>query len=281
VKTRMIRLIPLLALLASLGCVPAAAPHPRGSSSPAGEDDGYVILLRTTSGADHVQRASRLKQSLTDRGWRKVFCINKAGHSEVFRGPYRSIPDAGDDLAEAKKTLDDMGQRLFARALIVPLPGRPVGPPEWNILNTDAVYTVQMATYYDVPEKNYYGRKQSVVDLCRKFRDMGYDAYYYHGPVRSHVTIGRFGEEAIRVVRDGDKMHLEKLDPRIDQIIEAFPQHNINGNAHVVFVHEPKPGTHLAQRKRVVIKPFPVRVPREKAPDAKPSNDNSGDWEPW
>ena len=240
--------------------------------------NGFAILLTTTSGPNHVRQAGYIKQSLETAQWRDVFIVTKANHSEVFWGTYSTIQSAQSDLKKAKGFQNRAGRQPFARALLVPLPGKDVGPPEWNLLNASGAYTVQMAAYYDIPDQNYFGRKRSAVQLCQKYRKLGYQAYYYHGPVRSHVTIGTFDKSAIATIRRGRNVQKEIRDPRIHAIIREFPQFNVNGNAHVIFVAVKVPGTKFGERKRVVVKPFPVEIPRKEGQHVPAADSGSGNW---
>ena len=243
-------------------------------------EEGHTVLLTTVSGANHIDRGRFIRKSLDGHGWKDVFILSKEGHTEVFWGKYRKVASARKNLKVAQDYRNEAGQRPFVRALLVPLPGRDIGPPEWNLRGATGVYTVQMATYYDVPEENYFGRKRSAVQLCKKFREMGCEGYYYHGPVRSHVTIGTFGAASIQTIQKGTsvKTVTQKIrDPKMHEIIRRFPQFNVNGNAHVIYVPIRVPGSRYGKRKRVVVEPFPVRIPGKKDEDVTAPNPGPGD----
>ncbi|MCD6365887.1 MAG: hypothetical protein J7M14_08430, partial [Planctomycetes bacterium] len=208
--------------------------------------------------------------------WKGLFLVTKSGHSELFWGRYRSIASARKNLIKAKEYRNAMGRRPFLSAITVPLPGKDVGPPEWSLLNAKGTYTLQVATYYDVPKQNYFGRKRSAVEECRKLRELGYEAYYYHGPVRSHVTIGTFGPSAIETIIENNKTKKVYRDPRIAELRNVFPEHVINGNADVIVKLVRRDGTTFADKRKVRVKPFLVAIPRKKGPDATSQNDSAG-----
>lgn len=114
----------------------------------------------------------------------------------------RPIPDAMRrdlDLLRELGTTD--GRRVFTQAIPVRLPPVDVGPAEWDLRNVRATYSLQVAVFEPTDDFSEY--KQAAVEFCQYLRGNGFDAYYYHTPVSSTVTVGAFGADAAVRRRDG------------------------------------------------------------------------------
>lgn len=260
------RTIAILLLASLAGCDSGRMPSWTGAKAASGaaEAGEWTILLCRLSHPDqHVQHAATYKQRLTeDLGWKGVFTINKAGHSEVYWGRYGSTEQAQGNLRTAKAHKTQLGTRPFRQAMLMRLPGARVGPPEWDLTRVDAAYTYLVATFQDDRKRNYVGRKKFAVRYCRRLREEGnYDAYYYHGPSSSHVTIGRFEPGSVRIHKEPQGERLEILDPRIRAIQQDFPLLQVNGSGVNDLAWDPQ------NRKMIRIpkKTYLIRVPREEA----------------
>lgn len=126
------------------------------------------------------------------------------------RYPSHDTPRAQNDLRRIQNMVID-GDRPFAAALLVPPDGADIGTmPEYDLRNAKArygsraVYTLQVGVYSREdgrpmsPAERAEIRKlaeQAVLELRRQ----GELAFYYHGPNRSMVTVGIFGEDDYRV----------------------------------------------------------------------------------
>jgi hypothetical protein len=201
------------------------------------ENASYTILLCVTRGENHMAEARNIK-GVVERSlsWNEVFVVNKAGWSEVYRGRYVSMEEAQGDLKKARTWRDSLGAQPFAQAMVMALPGKEVGPPEWNLLRTTGVFTVVVAEFYDVPESSYVGRKDFAVRCCREFRAEKLEAYYYHGPAKSFVCIGSFPEASYPSVQEGGEIKRVVKDERIKTILKRFPFLAVNGRQEVLIV---------------------------------------------
>ena len=74
----------------------------------------------------------------------------------------------------------------------------PPAPDEWNLLNNNCEYSLEIGTYYDVPEKNYFDRKQDAVKAVKKLRQDGELAFFVHGRHESRVYVGCASENQIK-----------------------------------------------------------------------------------
>ena len=254
----------LAATLATTGCEAGAdAGGTLGQAlGRATEEERFTILLcQLRDPQYHVRNARRYKEVLTRQlGWKGVFVVHKAGHSEVFWGRYRTVDDAQKNLRTAKAYRTRNGLPIFAKALVVPLPGRQVGPPQWDLRNAPGMYSLLVAVFRDEPERNYIGRERFAVAYCRKLRQSGYEAYYYHDRALSHVTIGSFGPEDVTIRRRDQREVLEILNPRIKQLRRDFPDLAVNGVGVADITYDPVTG----RRTRRVMKTYLIRIPKGK-----------------
>ena len=200
-------------------------------------------------------------------GWDGVFVINKAAQSELYWGRYRSGEQARKNLATAKAHRAETGIKPFGKATVVTLPGKDIGPPEWNLRNCPAAYTLLVAVFTNDPARNYIGRRKFAVDYCRRVREGGYEGYFYHGPVVSHVTIGAFGESAVEFKRDQPVERAIIRDPRILELQKpgVFPHLAVNGSGEneLGWDLKAKKWVRLPKRTRV------MRVPRDGKVDGR------------
>ena len=108
----------------------------------------------------------------------------------------RSIPpQLRDDLVLIKELTASQNQHIFIHAMKVPMPTPDVGDPAWALQNVRAMYTLQVAVFE--PNDEFLEYKQAAATYCKYLRDQGFEAYYYHTPASSMVTVGSFGPEAI------------------------------------------------------------------------------------
>ena len=236
----------------------------------------YTILLSTMTGPQHVQQAKYYReQTDKDTHWPGLFVVHKDEHSELFWGKYASHADARKDLKKAKDYRTAIGIPVYAQAMIVPLPGKGFGPPEWDLLNAKGEYTVVVAVFYDVPQAKYYGRKNHAVVYCRQLREKGEEAYYHHGPSQSSVTIGLFPASAVQMVEQKETVRPVIVEPRIEAIVAKYPKAAVNGYAERQAVIDPVTG----KAKREWAKPYPVHIPRREEDQPANAFDYRGDSE--
>ena len=95
------------------------------------------------------------------------------------------------------------------------------------------MYTVLIETYYNDPNKDFHTRKETAVKRVEELRQNGEQAYYYHGPANSMVTIGSFPGSAVTIVKEGAVNRQRIVDPQIRRIL-TDPRHQYlltNGTA--------------------------------------------------
>ena len=237
------------------------------------KEGGFTILLAVLATPDHVEQAKNYKENTEkDTDWDGLYIVHEAAHSDLYRGRYASAKTARGDLAKAKEYLTPIGVPVFARAMIVPLGGEDIGPAEWNLKNVEGAFTVVVAEFYNDPARGISGRKQYAVDNCRDLREKGYDAYFYHGPVKSLICIGNFPESSYPAVAEAGEVSRVIRDPRIDRIFEAFPSLAVNGYQEIIYL-DPREG----RKQKVFTRIYLMAIPKED--DFETTFNRSGDAE--
>ncbi|MCO6437200.1 MAG: hypothetical protein J5J06_08950 [Phycisphaerae bacterium] len=208
-----------VAMIVTLAGCAGTTSAPRMSSADSGGFAGrlergrgapWTILCFERQGDDRIMVIRQLAETLRRTpgvrpGDVMVIDDDQEGFTRLYYGVYyrktdpsgrRSMPPRMDkDLMMIKSLGTPDGRRLFLQARRVPVPLPDVGPPEWNLASTSAVYSLQVGVFQ--PTDDFWEFKQAAVDYCRALREEGYEAYYYHTPSASMVTVGTFGEDAL------------------------------------------------------------------------------------
>ena len=168
------------------------------------DGEGWGVVLEFFSGAGHVERARQRRDQISRlTGRSDVFVRVRTRGSVIVLGSY-----PGPDDQRAQRDLKRMqsmaiaGRRPYERAYLAPPPPPPpdMGKiPELNLLSAKrlagarALYTLQVGVF-ESPQRER--AKRGAERYALELRQQGEMAFYYHGPTRSMVTIGIFGEEA-------------------------------------------------------------------------------------
>lgn len=234
--------------------------------------ENYSILLRVfrnTTEAGHMAESRRWKEETEKHaGWKDLFLVHKEDHSLLYWGRYRRMQDAEGDLKKAKTYLSPSKMKVYPGAILMPMPGKEAEQPEFRLDRApkEAVFTVLLAIFFDVPEAEYVGRKQFAVDYCRQLREEGLMAFYRHGENQSVVTLGAFSASAVaKETKDGKAVYVPK-DEAIKGIFRRFPDLAVNGNQRYIWTVNQKTGQYM----RVPDSTYLVVIPREKGEEAPP-----------
>ena len=229
--------------MAAVGCSMSTfeTSEPTGGSGGAGAaPGGFTILLCTFEGPDHIRDATESKRKTENvTHWKNLYVVHEAEWSCLYLGRYASQEDAGKDANKIQNWRSPgttMGAALypFKQAYVQTRAEPRVGPPQWDLANaTDPNwrYTVVIAQFHNVPEEGFTTRKQKAVDNCLVLRDkQGLDAYYFHGPEQSFVTIGLFPRQAFYMEQlpDGTARPVIK-DYKMGEVLEEWPYLAVNG----------------------------------------------------
>ncbi len=224
-----------------------------------GEDAHTILLEILRDPATHVRDANYYREMLEkNAGWKGVFVIHKAGHSELFWGRYSSVGAAQENLGKAKAYRPPSGDPIFAKAIVVPLPGKDIGPAEWNLKNAKAAYSLLVAVFKDDPERKYVGRRRRAVELCEQLRKSHCEAYFHHGRTSSDVTVGAFPPQSIGIRRTRTGPQLDIRDPKIRLLQKQFPHLLLNGNTIADVRRDPRTGRIISRQIKTT---YPVRIP--------------------
>ncbi len=204
-----------------------------------------TIALMTYRNDEHAKAAKWLRDTtIKHTGWKDVYAVTYENQSVVYRGRYRSAAQAQHELKSVRAYKTKIGKVPFSQAGVVSLPGQGGGKREWDLAHvTGKMYSVLVAVYMDMPEKQYFGRRQRAVAACKALREKGVEAYYYHTPSRSALCIGAFGPAAVRSVRQkrvhpktGDVSHFvakQPVDPKLKKIRRDYPYLLVCGNTEI------------------------------------------------
>ena len=183
-------------------------------------DATATIVCADFTGGDHRAAAERAKQfaeaATLPAEYRdelgEFYVVHGQGRSVLYHGFYSTFdPDEDAEaglaaqidrrLIEAMEMAGPGGRfKAFPRAHFTPLKRPdPKAPPEWDLANVDAYWTVCIGTYTD-PAR----RKRAAVESVAEARRMGVEAYYFHDQSQSYVTVGTWPADAARQRLDTD-----------------------------------------------------------------------------
>lgn len=190
----------------------AQAGVPRVAEAPGGSREAAVVATRGWSIL--LARCVDEREAEVAAGWARsvagvagAFVEVRKGAALVLVGDYAGpgSPEAKRELARIRE-LEVGGERPFAgAALAPPVTTAAAGSrPEWDLAEArrgrgkGAVYTLQVGVYERGAEPT--GRELAEVrraaeEAVASLRAGGEEAYYYHGPRRSTVTVGLFAAE--------------------------------------------------------------------------------------
>ena len=193
---------------------------------PSGEQRKLTILLVEYQGPEAAASAQRLLKELASQGLPDVFTVEGAEYASVCVGRYNSWKDHDADrmLKRVRVIPDTQGQYPFMGVMLVPVP-EPLPENPWPIEKADGFYTLIVASW-EAP-----GRMDSAQRYTGSLRSRGYEAYVYHGPRLSTVSIGAFGPEVFddpgKVWRPGEKPKI--IDAGVKGLMDKFRYVRLEG----------------------------------------------------
>ena len=235
-------------------------------------DDGnqFTILLYLHKEPSHVKDAMQHKIDAEQyASWDDIYVVHKDGYSELFRGQYKTRKDAQETLKKVHAFV--YGKKaLYSKAIITRIPGKDSTLKPFDLRNAPQgkKYSVQVAVFFDIPEQKYIGHQQRAMELCRKLRDRGDEAYYYLTPDRSCVTLGSFPPEAIETKKEkkrhpktGQSFLVDKniiKDKKMQAILDDIPYLLVCGNNEIRYLLT-KTGEKKAYRQKTYTIVIPGR----------------------
>lgn len=263
--------------------------RPTFSAAARKSDATYTVMLRVFSNPGHARDAAQWRDKLSSAlGWKGLTVVTQSDFSVLYWGQFSSIGAASSTLAKAKAYRDQKGNAHFSNASITILPGSDENQPEFELRNCPGQYTLLVADFQNVPEQGYLGRMEDAVAYCRELRAKGQEAYYYHGPSSSSVTVGSFGADAIKnqrqVIRDPSGMEPPLtisqpvvVSPELKNLQKQYP-HRL-WNLREVRNKLKDPSGQIVSE--TIPASVPVKVPHDKADyDAFQTNTRAGNRQP-
>lgn len=212
------------------------APASDGSPGVPRREEAWTILIQAFRGESARADAAALLDSVRSAGGLGEACAEQRGETWIVAvGRYAGPDDrrAAADL-ERIRSITVGAARPYAAAKLVP-PVVHGATPEYDLRNAKrlhgswATYTLQVGVYSR--EDGGSPRPQEIAEFRRfaedaaaKLRSGGEQAFYYHGPFRSMVTIGLFSADEFDATTNPPTMS-----PRIRELRERFPYNLQNG----------------------------------------------------
>ena len=223
---------------------------PDGSSGEAVPlNRAWSIVLVVFRGEDQAQLARLALAKVRSEGGLPDAYIEKRGDSTaVAYGQFESAnsPEAVNELKRVQEmVVGTPKQQPYQFALLSPPVNKPMEGtiPEYNLvaakslMGADALYTLQVGVYgrqdLDRPtEADLAESRKAAEQAVIRLRQEGEQAFYFHGPRMSMVTIGIFDEH------DFDPQVPSYKSPRLTDVRKRHPYNLYNGTG----ITENKPG---------------------------------------
>lgn len=204
--------------------------RPNAAMAPAAEArKTWAILLGVMSGADAERQAMTLAAIARQEGGMNDAFLEKRGDGlAVLFGAYEDpgSDEAKRDLAKARAVRIADGQPFASAIMAAPTVRGVAGSvPEYDLRNAKqfsrdaAKFTLQVGIYLRSDNRKPSADeitefRKAAEDAVRQLRAAGEEAFYYHGPEKSTITIGLFADER---------------DVRIQEIRKRHPFNMVNG----------------------------------------------------
>jgi hypothetical protein len=228
-----------------------ADPKPDYSGNPDRDPagvQGWSIQVAQIAGPTRHDQARELVAHLRSRlSMANLWIEDLGGIATVYHGRYTKASDPAirRDLKKVQQAELD-GKKPFANSKPVPLAGGgQIITDPYDLRQFIGYYSLQIGFYDEAFGKDF---RQAAEQAVRVLREDGYDAYYYHGPFRSIITIGIFSyEQAFVTVGTHDTYA-----PQIRELQKKFPYNLGNG----VTLIQKEGGRNIGEQKSSLIKVF-------------------------
>jgi len=215
-------------------------PGKAGGKSHAEANHWSIVIEAFREEDQEVQARDGLAKVRSLGGLPGAYLERRGAATVIAYGRYADAgsKEAKEDLAKVRAVevvMDGKKQKPFATAFLAPPEAVPGTIPEYDLanarrLNGDwALYTLQVGVYSNedprrpvLPAEMAEFRKTAELAVVQLRRE-GEQAFYYHGPNRSSVTIGLFG------VEDFDPQNPKMMSPALTSLRKRFPYNLQNG----------------------------------------------------
>ncbi|MEZ6189824.1 MAG: hypothetical protein R3C45_00860 [Phycisphaerales bacterium] len=209
---------------------------------------GWAIQITEVLGSDRQDRARELTQRLRseaqlDNIW--IEDIDNVAH--IYHGRFANASDKGIRPALEKiQKIELDGERAFEKAQLVPLvgQGRVIADP-FDLRQFSGYYSLQIGFYDEAAGTDFRDIAEQAV---RTLREEGHEAYYYHGPFRSIITIGVFTYDQAFVSAG----NVDTYAPHIRELQKIFPFNLGNGST----INQKENGVDIGEHKSSLIRVY-------------------------
>lgn len=165
----------------------------------------FTIVLAKKNAYDDLQNAQELQQRAKDIiGSADIWLHSDAVELTINYGHFPDKNPTGKARTECKRLKELYKQIGFDRSqffYISPIPQPdPSAPAAWQLFNSQCAFTLQIGTYYNVPEEDFYDRKALAVEAVKNLRESGETAFFLHGPLESSVYVSCLPTDALQPV---------------------------------------------------------------------------------
>jgi len=186
---------------------------------------GYAVELATFEGDDAASQAFALTSGLREQtGLGNLWYSDQGDSATVYAGRFRDPRSerATSALSQVRQA-NVAGERPYAGCNLVALSGGDNAVyNELDLRNHVGAYTLQIGFYDAQFGPDFRAAAETAVDILREEGD---EAYFYHGPNRSLITVGLFSEREA-FVQHGQT---QAYSPAITQIKQRHPHNLMNG----------------------------------------------------
>ena len=210
----------------------------------------YGIMMKAFGGPTRAEEASRVIEQLRQKVdihdlWIKEY----GGALQLFYGSYKA-----DGMVEGNVNLERIqnisldGGKPFEKAHPFQMSGaNQVAQDVYDAATYRGYYTVQIAFYTPDFGKDHREAAEKAVQILRKEGEL---AFYYHGPISSHVCVGLFTKEDRPMVAQENFM-VESDGKRIVDMKRKYPYQLCNG---VTMIKKDKMGHKIGEIGSKLIK---------------------------
>jgi len=195
-----------ISLLLLSGCGPgdtgSARVFPGMTRSSGPTQQSYTIVLaqlppENVTAAQHLRDQARLLLGVQD-----IWLENDLQWVSVNYGHFVEQLGANtvqQELVRVRQLYPQLGLGPYQFSYIKELPQPdPPAPPGWYLLSNSCFYTLEIGTYYNVPEQGYFSRKIDAVAAVQNLRDEGVAAFFMHGRTETRIYAGCFSATAVQ-----------------------------------------------------------------------------------
>ena len=197
--------------------------------SDAATDAPWAIALDAYGGPDHRAVAEQRRVALSrDSGVKDMWVADDGQTTVVYSGHYASVDDKQAQ-ADLRRWRERQSRTPTASCLLVPVnpSGGVLSKFDLRSMVGKGLYTLQIGFYDEAFGKGFRKAAEQAVATLRK---EGVEAYFYHGPHRSMVTVGVFGENATVAATHGEFVYRQYA-PVIEALQRKFPYNFGNGSS--------------------------------------------------